>query len=490
MRTDMEQFEKIASEYEGREKSAKMKKRVWTIVISAVLAAALLVSSALVLPGLISRNGDAPDPSEEKTDLMSVTRVVRDGGKEYFITDSGKVAELPKGSGKGEAKYDSSEEGICMEPAADSDAYFRIEPAFEFKDIILPHGGEGDQTVYKAGTLTGAELRDRVYFESFLKSCKELIEKDPSISLFDISAAKRIKVTAKFEGVPQSFVKVVLQESGAEGKDPIWTAVTDNKGEAYLYYNVGKQDARVPGCIEYSGPYGIGSYNVRTGDSIDEEVTIEMRGGEKTNRLDLMFMVDTTGSMSDELEYIKTEIKDIIAQITGDRQYDVRTSVNFYRDKGDEYIVHATPFSSDPEEVYEYIRTEHAAGGGDYPEAVHTALDNAINGHEWDDGAVKLCFFVLDAPPHTENEVYESLKASVSAAAAKGVRLIPIVSSGSDSLTEYLMRTFAVMTGGTYTFLTDHSGVGNSHSKPDTDFQYEIEILNDMIVRIAKEYLA
>ena len=133
-----------------------------------------------------------------------------------------------------------------------------------------------------------------------------------------------------------------------------------------------------------------------------------------------MFMVDTTGSMSDELEYIKTEIKDIIAQITGDRQYDVRTSVNFYRDKGDEYIVHATPFSSDPEEVYEYIRTEHAAGGGDYPEAVHTALDNAINGHEWDDGAVKLCFFVLDAPPHTENEVYESLKASVSAAAAKG----------------------------------------------------------------------
>lgn len=509
MRTDKEQFDLVTENYEKREGAVRRRRKIVTVTVAMSLAVMMIVSSVIFLPGLLKRDPEKkpvetvtvndPETASPAAKDPAVTPDVplENGGSEYYITDKGKADKLdPFGrtedpSGLSFDPMEDAEWGAAPAPAVSdrisgySDA--EIKP---WKDYFVP--GKDDQTVYTAGTLTGAELRDRLYFEDYLKSVKELLEKDDGIKKFDTSAEKRIKVTVKDEGVPQSFVKVDLHVSGRE--DPVWTALTDNKGEAYLYFNVRADEAQEPSHLTYSTPYGMGSYNLRTGDGYDEYVELQINGKAATKKLDLMFMIDTTGSMGDELEYLKTEIRDIIAKIVGDRNYSVRTSVNFYRDKGDEYIVHATPFTTDPEEVYEYIRKEYSAGGGDFPEAVHTALDNAVNGHEWDEDAVKLCFFVLDAPPHYENQeygdsVYETLRGAVKTAAAEGIRIIPIVSSGSDSLTEYLMRTYAVMTGGTYTFLTDHSGVGNPHSEPDTDVQYEIEKLNDMIVRIAKEYM-
>ena len=72
-------------------------------------------------------------------------------------------------------------------------------------------------------------------------------------------------------------------------------------------------------------------------------------------------------------------------------------------------------------------------------------------------------------------------------AAAKGIRIVPLVASGINKGTEYLMRSIALATDGTYAFLTDDSGVGGSHLKPSTD-SYEVETLNDLLVRVIKSY--
>lgn len=72
-------------------------------------------------------------------------------------------------------------------------------------------------------------------------------------------------------------------------------------------------------------------------------------------------------------------------------------------------------------------------------------------------------------------------------AAAKGIRIITVGASGIDKATEYLMRTLALGTNGTYTFLTDHSGVGNLHMAPTTD-SYDVESLNNLLVRVLKSY--
>ena len=72
--------------------------------------------------------------------------------------------------------------------------------------------------------------------------------------------------------------------------------------------------------------------------------------------------------------------------------------------------------------------------------------------------------------------------------AAKGIRFISVVSSGADDDVEVLMRSFAVMTGGTYLFLTDDSGIGGTHQEP-TDTQYDVEPLNDCMVRVIRDYV-
>ena len=193
--------------------------------------------------------------------------------------------------------------------------------------------------------------------------------------------------------------------------------------------------------------------------------------------------------MGDELEYLKVELENIVRKIKSDNaNIPVHTSVNFYRDEGDEYVVRQFPFTDDIEQAAKAIQEQSADGGGDFEEAVHKALESAISNHDWCENSTKIMFLVLDAPPHTDIQVIDSVKKSIREAAEKGIRVVPIASSGIDKSTEYLLRTMAFQTGGTYTFLTDDSGIGGGHLEP-TVGAYNVEKLSDMMIRIVNSYL-
>jgi hypothetical protein len=151
-------------------------------------------------------------------------------------------------------------------------------------------------------------------------------------------------------------------------------------------------------------------------------------------------------------------------------------------------VTKVSNFTSDVSTTNSFINKQNAGGGGDFPEAVHTALDSSLGELQWSDGArTKILFMLLDAPPHYEPDIVNSLHASVAKAMAMGVRIIPIVASGIDKETEFLMRFFAISTGGTYVFITNHSGVGNTHLEPSVG-EYDVEKLNDLIVRLINKY--
>jgi hypothetical protein len=136
----------------------------------------------------------------------------------------------------------------------------------------------------------------------------------------------------------------------------------------------------------------------------------------------------------------------------------------------------------------DFLRKQSADGGGDYPEAVDMALFESISNEDWNEEALaRILFIVLDAPSHTEPEVIARLQSQLHLAAEKGIRIVPIACSDIRKDGEYLMRTFALATNGTYLFLTDDSGIGNAHIKPTTD-KYDVEKLNDAIVRVVKQY--
>ena len=91
----------------------------------------------------------------------------------------------------------------------------------------------------------------------------------------------------------------------------------------------------------------------------------------KATKLDLMLVVDTTGSMGDEIRYLQSELRSIIAAITEKhRDLDIRIGFVFYRDMGDDYVTRTVAFDRDIGRVQGALARQDANGGGDYPEAI------------------------------------------------------------------------------------------------------------------------
>lgn len=275
--------------------------------------------------------------------------------------------------------------------------------------------------------------------------------------------------------------------SGAKVSGMGTSAVTDNKGRAYLFWAKSEMSG---GAEEFTVEYGgsTQTFTETVNGGIEPEFTLDGAAEPVPKSLDLMIMCDTTGSMGDELEYLVCELEDVVTRIRSENaNVPTRISVNFYRDEGDEYVVREYPFTTDLAAAVTAISEQTADGGGDTPEAVHTALKSAVS-HEWDEDSVKVMFLVLDAPPHGDVQIIDETVKHVGEAAEKGIRIVPVAASGVDKSCEYLLRSMALKTGGTYTFLTNDSGIGYDHIEP-TIGSYDVEKLNDMMVRIVGEYL-
>jgi|GEM_PF-3702208 len=68
-----------------------------------------------------------------------------------------------------------------------------------------------------------------------------------------------------------------------------------------------------------------------------------------------------------------------------------------------------------------------------------------------------------------------------------GIKIIPITASGIDKNTEFLMRLLGLSTHGTYVYITDHSGLGDTPLEL-TAGPYEVEFLNDRMKRLLLQY--
>lgn len=182
-------------------------------------------------------------------------------------------------------------------------------------------------------------------------------------------------------------------------------------------------------------------------------------------KLDVSLVLDTTGSMGDELVYLSSEFLAIHAAI--EARYpdaDQRWSLVVYKDVNDPYVVKWFDFRADPNDFVTNLKAQSADGGGDYAESPERAL--AIDAQlAWrGDDTAKLAFWVTDAPHHDQNGA--AMADAMRALRARGVHLYPVAASGADPLTELAMRQGAQLTGGRFLFLTDDSGVGGAHATP------------------------
>ena len=301
---------------------------------------------------------------------------------------------------------------------------------------------------------------------------------------------RRVAVLVKdASGNPAPGVTVEL----LSGSDKVWTSVTDVFGKADCWigmydnaYQEGTLSLNVGGTA-VSEPPVVTSW---TDEAVAlNEYTFAAQAPE--SKADILFIVDATGSMYDEIDFLKADLLSILQTCQqADASVSMRTGALFYRDEGDDYLVRTSPFSADFNKTINFVKKQSAGGGGDYPEAVHTALEVSLQDFDWNSKArTRIAFMLLDAPPHQDHQgVIESLQKSISLYASKGIKLIPVASSGVDKPTEFCLRLFAIATGGTYVFLTNDSGIGGDHIQA-TVGEYEVEKLNDLIVRLIQKYI-
>jgi Mg-chelatase subunit ChlD len=139
--------------------------------------------------------------------------------------------------------------------------------------------------------------------------------------------------------------------------------------------------------------------------------------------VDVVFVLDTTGSMEGLIATAKEKIWSIATTMASAQQSpDIRIGLVAYRDRGDAYVTNVVDLNSDLDSVYATLMDFQADGGGDTPESVNKALYDAVHSMSWtqQDQAYRVIFLVGDAPPHMDyNEV--QYPAIVASALEKGI---------------------------------------------------------------------
>ena len=346
--------------------------------------------------------------------------------------------------------------------------------------------GNKEGSKQPAGVLTAGEWNDLENWGFWLDLMQQAAYQE-HLTHWSFYNRRRIAVEVRDPHQnPLANVEVTLKRAGTT----LFTARTNHKGVAELWADLFQADGQ--------GSHADLQIDLQQGARVLDSVipyhqgvnTVILPALAAPERAELAFVVDATGSMSDEIRYLQAELLNVITRVrNANMQTDIQTAAVFYRDEQDEYLTRHSDFSSDVHTTLNFIRAQQADGGGDWPEAVHSALEVAVQQLQWSTNCkTRILFLVLDAPPHHQPDVISSLHAQTLLAAEKGIQIIPIAASGIDKSTEFLLRFLAQSTNGTYVFLTDDSGVGDPHLTPSVG-PYQVEFLNDLLVRLINEQL-
>src|SRR5262245_33692273 len=177
-------------------------------------------------------------------------------------------------------------------------------------------------------------------------------------------------------------------------------------------------------------------------------------------RVEVAFVLDTTGSMGGLIEGAKRRIWSIARRIgEGRPRPDLRIALVAYRDLGDSYVTRVFDLTGDMDAVYEQLMSFQAEGGGDFPEHVSRALSDAVHRVSWSrGGAVKMIFLVGDAPPHLDYQDGYDFRRHAREARQLGIG-VETIQCGEDPNTASVWREIASLGDGHYARIDGQGGM-------------------------------
>lgn len=274
-------------------------------------------------------------------------------------------------------------------------------------------------------------------------------------------------------------------------------ARTDAGGRAWLHPDAfdPSRSARYEVLVRKDGRQAFA--RLARGQKGSVEVVLDTQPAPVRARLDLLFLIDATGSMADEIDKLKATLRAITAEVANlPTRPDICLGLVAYRDRGDAFLLRSHDFSNDVGDfLQQALYPLQAAGGGDYPEAMNDALHEAVHGLGWrGSGTTRMVILLADAPPHLDYGAphYDD---DMLAALGKGIKVFSVGASGLDRQGEFIQRQIAQYTGGKFVFLTyaDARRPGSSGPGRETAHDvrnYSVDTLDRLIVRLVAEELA
>lgn len=218
-----------------------------------------------------------------------------------------------------------------------------------------------------------------------------------------------------------------------------------------------------------------------------DDVTVEL----DPVRLDVVFLIDTTGSMGDEIARIKGSLLDVTGKLRSlEREFDLRYGAVLYRDLGDDYVTKAHPFTGDIEAFDRALADVQANGGGDGPESLNQGLAVAIDAMDWRRDAAKVVFLIADAQPHMDYEGDVSYATSARAALARGIRVHSVAASGLGDAGTVAFRQIAQLTRGKFIFIEYGGSTAATAASHGVTGKVEPNNLADIIYEQIREEVA
>jgi Mg-chelatase subunit ChlD len=219
---------------------------------------------------------------------------------------------------------------------------------------------------------------------------------------------------------------------------------------------------------------------------IDPVALAETSTPPSASTLELVFVLDTTGSMGGLLEGAKQRIWGIVNEVMQtESRPSVRIGLVAYRDRGDQYVTQVLPLTNDLDQVYSVLMGYQAGGGGDTPEDVRKALVDGVTRAGWSarsDNVAQILFLVGDAPPHEDYRDVPDTRSTAFDAAKKGM-VVNTIQCGSLPGTKEVWETIAQSGNGQYFAIAQDGGVQTVATPYD-------EQLGQLATKLGSTYVA
>ena len=346
--------------------------------------------------------------------------------------------------------------------------------------------------------LKAGEVDDNARWQDYLKFVGNY--DGEAVHRTDLRDRQIIRVVDQ-DGNPVPNADVVIS-AGRDGKGPLWTNTTYADGRTMFF----PAEATDPGMVLRDGPEPPDKFSLTVRrDGFTHDVTISVQEDGSTEielggrmdyganvPLDVMFLLDSTGSMADEIRQIKSTLSSIAMRVSSlQSKPDLRFGMVSYRDRDDEYVTRLYDFDGNVERFQSAIKGVRADGGDDYPESLNQALHEAVNDASWRSDSIRLVFLIADAPPHLDYAQDEDYAVDMVRARERGIKIFSVASSGLDEQGEYVFRQIAQQTMGRFLFILYRTGgpQGGLDTPHDVE-QFSVDQLDDLIVRLIKEELS